>query len=321
MNNIQSRWFLGLGGTLLVALAGCDVSVGKCDRDDAGECVNLFPDDDEDGGTGKSDAGRDRSVADAGVDGAAADAGDVDASGADAGGADAGDIGPAITVDEFCIAQLATAVSWRDQLEDFCVAKDLDWRNSFLSLSLAYTDASEDKCVNERKASIASGSIVFDGTHAQRCASIFADQFTAPPASFPAAGLDIAMYEATIGHGAQTLVQIPQCRAAFKGTLARDKVCADSLECVDGLRCLVATGNTRTCQPAVTPPGICARTSDCADGFTCAGPDGGAKSCIPSNDLRLDGGGCFLSAECVSGSVCTDAGKCAPAVANLICEP
>ena len=65
---------------VLLALSACEVHVGKCEKDDAGECVDLFPDD-EDGGDQEEDAGLDGGRCDGGKDGGGGDGGKNDAGG------------------------------------------------------------------------------------------------------------------------------------------------------------------------------------------------------------------------------------------------
>lgn len=331
MSMMQTRWILA--GSLLAAVAGCDVDIVDCDKepdakvcqdDDTGDGDDVDDDAGDEPGedAGKSDAGK----TDAG------DAGKSDASTTDAGkdgGVDAGpseDSGPApaITVDDFCAAQLKTAVAWRDALEELCggITKDKDARDAFLQEVLAYApDDAEGKCITARNAPITAGNTTFDGTKAMACADAFAANFMAPPDPFPmSGGIDLAMYEAKIAHGAPTLIQIPACRATFKGKLARDKACTDHFECVDGLRCLSAPGNTTTCQTALTV-GTCTTTSQCADGYTCVGSTaGGGKTCVKSDALPLSGGNCSFSIECATDYVCNGSNKCANPTANVVCK-
>jgi predicted esterase len=58
--------------------------------------------------------------------------------------------------------------------------------------------------------------------------------------------------------------------------------------------------------------GICTRTSDCRPGYDC---EAARKICLPSASV-LQGGTCWLSAECVAGNYCTQQGICAPSGAQ-----
>lgn len=307
-------------GSMLSALSGCDVSVGHCDRDDAGDCVDLFPDDDagdeEDGGSkdagGKDAGGKDAGDADGDAAGEDSDA-DVDAG---------GDAGDAISVDEFCIELLKNAVAWRDALEGLCDRQEQGARDLFLQKVLAYApDDAEGKCITARNAVLDGGKATYDGKQAMACATAFAEGFAPPPDPFPTEGINLAQYEASIAHGAPALIQIPQCRETFKGTLKRDAKCSDNFECIDGLRCLPAPGQTTTCQPALVG-GTCVQSSNCADGYMCVGdPDaGGGKTCVKSDKLPQSGGNCYFSAECSDGLVCTSR-KCAQPTTSVICAP
>jgi hypothetical protein len=316
---------------LVTGLAGCDVTVHDCTKEpDAKICLDDEEDEDagdepidEDGSidAGKSDGG---TKSDGGADAGKNDGGTSADGGKDGStdGATSADSSTApITVDEFCTAQLRTAVAWRDALEVLCggMTKDKQVRDDFLQRSLAYAaDDAEGKCITSFNAPIMAGNTTFDGSKAMACADAFAGNFMAPPDPFPTAGIDLAMYEAMIAHGAPTLVQIPVCRAAFKGKLTRDKACSSPFECIEGLRCLPAPGSIKTCQPALTS-GTCERTSDCTDGYTCVGSDaGGGRTCVKSD--ALTGGNCSLSVECATGYVCNSSNKCANPVASVICK-
>jgi hypothetical protein len=313
MDNAQIRWIVA--GFMLSALAGCEVHVGHCKKDDAGDCVDLFPDDDGgglDGGEDDDVDAADASHHDAGKSDAAAEDAGRDAGLSD-GGRDAQ--AEALTLEDFCIAQYAKAVLWRDALEDYCGNHEVAARESFLQLSFAYPpgDAVGD-CITKRTSS----NVTYDGSRAQACADAFTAQFPEPPADFPDAGVDLSTYTSTVAHGAASLVQIADCRATFKGKLGRDKTCADSFECTDGLRCLTAPGDITTCQPALIG-GVCLRSSDCADSYTCVGSDAsGGKTCVKSDELPL-AGNCQFSFECAQDRICNDSGKCAPPQPDVIC--
>jgi hypothetical protein len=294
----DSRWLLGLGGTLLLALAGCDVSVGKCDRDDAGHCI--FEDDDEDGGddrdSGRGDAGKDGSVADGGVDGAVADGG-VDGGGTDA-GTDASIVGTPIDLETFCAAQLQPALAWRDAFDLCCPASIPADVTDFLKDVLLYVEDAQGACVTARSAS---SKVTYDATKAAACAAEFAKGFAQPPASCPATGFDLEIFEGMIGHGAQSLAQIPACREAFKGSTKQGDPCTDPLECAAGLRCSGVVG-TKTCQKAVELNGGCEGDGECVGGLTCAGSSAsGGKQC---RELATSTATCSRSKECESGLVC-----------------
>lgn len=329
MSANQNRSIL-VASLLLVGVVGCDIDVHDCDEEpDAAICQD---DEDEDAGDPWTDD-EDASV-DAGRRDAAADAsrdGSLDGSregGADAGG-DARTDGSAsseggsssISVSEFCAEQLKTAVAWREALDELCggITKDRELRDTFLSEVLAYRgDDPEGACIATRNAAIMTGNTTYDGTKAQACADAFAGNFMMPPSPFPTNGIDLAMYEAKIAHGAPTLVQIPVCRMAFAGKLARGMPCADNFECRDGLRCLDAPGGGKTCEPALAG-GTCLQNSNCADNYTCVGSSqGGGRTCVKSTDLPLNGGNCALAFECAEGLDCVS-GKCANPVANVVC--
>lgn len=326
------------GALLIAGLTGCEVTRVDCDETPEADICQDDPEDDSgidwDSDTpepdasldGGSDGGRDGGSADGGdasSDGGSADGGSSDGGSSDGGSSD-GSTSEPLTIDEFCVAQLETAVAWRDALEDLCggstAASD---RSTFLQEVFAYApDDAEGKCITARQAPVTAGNSTFDGTKAQGCVDAFLASFDAPPDPFPTDGIDLAMYEAKVAHGAPTLIQIPACRATFKGKLTRGKACTDHFECLDGLRCLDAPGGGRTCETALVG-GTCTQSSQCADGYTCVGATGagGGRTCVKSTELPLNGGNCSFSLECSEGLVCNASNKCGNPTAQVICKP
>jgi hypothetical protein len=306
------------------AVGGCEFTKVDCDETpDAAVCQDdedidaggLFEDDADIDGShdgGRSDASADGGGSDGGVDGG---------SDARVDGAQSDATTAPLTVDEFCIAQISVAVAWRDFLEANCTGNTAE-QTAFLQDVFGYVDDAEGKCITGRKAAIDSGNSTYDGSKAQACADAYNADLALPPASFPSAGIDSAMYEATIGHGAPFPIQIPACRATFKGKLSRGQRCSDHFECLDGLRCLDAAGNTKSCEPAISG-GTCTVSSQCADGYTCVGSPttGGGKTCVSNSALPLSGGNCEVSRECATDLVCNSSYKCANPVAAVICKP
>lgn len=306
-------------------MAGCDVDVIDCDKEpDAKICQ---PDDeDEDAGDERvedEDAEVDAGKLDGGPDASKDGGGNQDAANDGSSDGAAMTDGGSITVDEFCVALFTTAVKWRDELEALCgPANEVAAREDFLELVLRYgADDAEGKCIAALNAPVEAGKATFDGSKATACADSFAGAFLSPPDPFPTSGVDLAMYEAKIGHGAPPLIQIPVCRATFKGKLARDATCSDNFECVDGLRCLEAPGGGRTCQTARIG-GTCTASPNCADGYTCVGSpeSGGGKTCVKNDALPLSGGNCQVSAECATDYICNASFKCANPIATVICR-
>lgn len=325
--------FLYLGAFALAALGGCDVTTVDCDeKPDADICQDDPEDDggdewpDDDGGSktdgGKADAGKsDAGTADGGKTDASTDAGTTDGGSSDGATSDGAAASP-LTIDEFCVAQLKVAVSWRDALEGLCGStKNASERNDFLRDVLGYVDDGEGKCVTALNAAIATTNTTFDGTKAQVCVDTYNAQLALPPDPFPTAGIDLTMYESKIGHGAQQLIQIPICRQALKGKATNGKTCTGHFECAEGLRCLEASGGAKTCQTARVG-GTCTATAQCADGYTCVGSatSGGGKTCVKNDALPTNGGNCEISRECATDLVCNASGKCATPVASEICK-
>jgi hypothetical protein len=306
---------LALGALLLSS--GCEVSTckgAKCFKD-AGDFFG------HDSGT---DGGATSDGAVGTTDGAAGD-GDVQAdggnhSGNDGGSGDAG--GGGLTLEDFCTAEFVTAIAWRDYFGDNCTTQNFPFaqRDTFLQL-LAYSgDNAIDMCIAQRMAPISAGNTTYDGTKAAACAAAFAQQIDGPGSDKPTDGIDLGDLESKLGHGGQVLVQIPACRAAFKGKLQADAPCTDGFECTDGLRCMTAPGNTKTCQLAIGNAGTCTNNSDCGDGLTCIGSQASGRVCRPANDLGLNGANCTFSKECAEGLVCGNGGKCAVPTADVVCK-
>lgn len=316
---MMTRWWgIGVG---LLALAGCEVSVGKCSqRDDAGQCV--FEDDfpDFDGGLGADASSPDAAGSDGGdfADGAIADAG----AGSDGGMVDSGALNPT----QFCEGQYAAALKWRALLEDpACGCNSAEDVRYFLGAVFIFSDSTITDCLNLVDRVVAGGGS-FVPTQAAACAARFASQFPATPASCPSAGIDIGTIEATVGHGVQLVQQLPECRAALVGSKAQGQPCTNALECASGLRCYATMGAGLACRPARSLNESCTpRLGDCADGFVCSanvvsGSGEVSSTCIPANDLKGPGGRCSISAECDSGYLCDgNRHECVSSAPELIC--
>jgi hypothetical protein len=324
MKNVEIRWLLGCSqvlvlGASVVALSACDVSVGHCKKDDAGECVDLFPDDDggqddEDGGAldgGRSDAGKD-----AGGD-AQAD-GSMDAGASSEDGGDAGDAGSSsdsevrdpLTIREFCEAALAPGQAWADKMDECCSSAAVGSAEHDRLLALFGSPAGgASDCEDRQQALIDSGNVTFDGKYAAACADAIAANYDdmAPPADCPSGdGYFLPEIEAMVGHGAQAPQQIPVCRKAFVGKLAAATTCTSDWHCSDNRVCRAGSGG-QTCQDPVPEGGTCDDAFDCAYGTTCVGNDSsgtGGKRCIATDDLGLNTAKCTRSAECIVGLVC-----------------
>lgn len=321
----RRSWVIGLG---LLAI-GCEPEVGKCGQGAGDEC--LDPAAELDGGMGV-DAGR-REAGSSTQPSSLRDASRADAARSDA--RVAGDSGPSVlTMEQFCHAQLAVAVAWRDLFESEacgCAADDEEEqtvRSNFLASVLGYAGADpEASCIFSRELWSSDNHIAFHPERAAGCVQSFISQFAPPPSGCP---VDVAHYESLIAHGAQTLVQLPECRAAMIGTVAAGHECTDpqfqgdrGLDCMPGLRCQIGLGGVRpTCQPAQDVDQRCQRTSDCGDGLICSGlPGRAALTCVPSTALRASAERCRSSPECQANYVCDDNidGKCVPPVPKLIC--
>lgn len=317
--NLQRLGWLGMG-SLLIALTGCEIK--KCDKD-AGEC--NFDWDDRDGSTDEESDASSNGDGDGGtLDGGDIDGGDGDGDG-DGGGAEDASTGEPITLAEFCEAQFATAVAWRDfmELDCFCPNDTIADREAFLATVLAYPDNAVGLCEDRYGALESEGKLTFVGTKAQACAKAFADQFAAPPSSCPQEGFNLWKLEADMGHGVSVLAQIPVCREALVGKVGADEACNDSIECAGSLRCRSAPGGGKTCQSPVPTNGTCTNNGECADGHTCVGSNaGGGRACRRNDDLAINGGNCSFSKECVAGLVCDELKCVAPTISNddNICE-
>lgn len=331
MSTIRLRWFLS--GTALFALAasGCDVSVGSCDKDDAGECVDLFPDEDGGDAGGKKDSG----AADAGADSAASDDADTDAESGDA-NTDAGDdaaVAEPLDINAFCAEVVSPGAAWATTFNDIdcCTTNEGTSQEAKSILGVyGYSDSATTDCIKfyddlVKGKAPAAGTVTFDGRFAHECAVALNETFP-PPAACPAAGFDAEAIVASAGHGAQRASQIPSCRKTFAGKLARDAECDRDIECGSGLVCMPSPGGagSRACQPVLGIGGLCEESNDCGSGLTCVGSTKaqGVKQCVAVTDLVLSGS-CADSRECVVGRVCGSDNKCTPAAvtapADFIC--
>jgi hypothetical protein len=309
MNAKQARWLVA-SSLAIGTLAGCEKV--DCDKTPEKEiCQDDFLDDD-DGGTEDEDAtvpsadggarldgGRDASSdASASLDGSARD-GSVS-------GNDGSMSSTSLTVTEFCEAQLAAALAWRDAFDTCCPGAKPAAVTTFLSGVVAYVEDAVGRCEDLRKAPITAMKITYDGSKAGACASAYAQAYALPPATCPTDGFDLEILEGMIGHGAQALAQIASCREAFKGSTKQGQACEDQLECASGLRCAGETGK-KTCQNTVASSGTCNSNSECADGLTCVGSSAsGGKQC---RELAGSSGKCERSSECETSFVCRASGS------------
>lgn len=320
---MKLRWGTTLFG--LLAVAGCDVSVCT-DRDALGNCVDIhFPDFDAtvrvDGG-GTSDG----AVSDAGAVVVAPDGGLAMSDGGMDGGAvvDAGPVAPtSLTLQQFCELRYAVAMQWRDAYFAKCCLsnQDLATSNDILGKSFSFPVDMDPVgiCVSSIQG-LPPANLTFVGTAAAACAARISSQFAAPPAVCPAAGIDVNMLEATIGHQVASPVQLSECRAAFVGQVALGGACTNSLECKAGARCLGDSG-AKTCRAPTDASGSCAFTSECADGLVCVRAAGSTNGqvCRPASEPLDVTVSCTQSTECRSGLICT-AEKCANPTPSLICK-
>jgi hypothetical protein len=326
---MKLRWEIMCGLLVMAAgIAGCDVEACS-DRDESGACsFDGFRGDaglDIDAGDAARSSGDSATPGDSAVDGGGAVQVDASSVGQlDGGNVDAAP--PPLARAAFCDSQYRTAMQWRDLLEGLgCPcdsAADRDGRAYLVEVVLLFNGVAQCNVQLDRLAS----NTVYNPGAAATCAAAFDAQFQAPPppSSCPAIGFDIAALESMIAHGAQSLAQIPACRVAFAGTLARDVACRESMECAGGLRCLPVPGGGTSCQPARSTNAPCAVNSDCADGHVCAGSQATGRTCIQTGalSLRPQGGNCATSTECIQSLVCDlVAGKCVQPSPDVICQP
>jgi hypothetical protein len=329
-------WGIGLGLFALVAV-GCDVSV--CTKDVDGKCFD-FPDLEFDGGirfdaSVDSGARSDGQVAPA--DGAVVVDGssvvDGGALGIDGGQVDGGAGPTQLSIEDFCDAEYKTAKAWRDRLEQCCTrspavtdASELLLANSFFYGLDSTGKDSVEKCIDGLKASAAN--LTYVPAAAPACAAAYNAQFTAAPAACPAEGFAVEVLESSIGHMAASLNQLPECRAAIVGKIARDATCGNSFECQPGLRCLVIPGGgAKSCRPPLDRGNPCTVTSECADGLVCMGlaSGSGGRVCYAKTEplevnSACDGeGSAGGSTECRTGLICLN-NKCSAPQTTVICK-
>lgn len=313
ISRLQLGWLLS--GSILLVSTGCDVNVHKCKGNDDPQCdFGDFGDGDGDtelDGSTKGDAATDADSG-PGDGGPRGDGGPLD---------DGGLTGQPLTISEFCKVALAPALSWDAKLDLCCVASEANGskeRDRILSF-FGFPPTGVTAC----EAQADSANITFVEAKAEPCAKKLAAFYNvAPPANCPSGeGFFLPELEATVGHGAQHISQIPECRAAFVGKIKLDDPCTSDLECADGRTCKGAPGGGNTCQAPLTG-GICTAAADCAPGYVCKGSTLAAgRTCVSKeSDLGVNGGACTGSSECPVGSVCAARDVCAAPPCALICR-
>ena len=308
----NGRWVQALSAAALVGVVGCDAIESRCVS--VGGCFDpdFLPDLD-----------------------AAIDAATIDAETASLdGGVDAGgqldvpftpDAGPGLSISQFCDAQFATARAFSDGA-CHCLGADIEGLNYVREVVLRYPGSTA--CIEAVEAIVAKTS--YDPQQAAACAARFDAQFELPAgvSSCAASGFDVGELAASVGKGAQTLVQLPECRATFVGSKLRDARCTTSLECSSGLRCLPLPGTPlgaggavpSSCQPARPLNEACATSSDCSDGLICSGVTETTQTCIAVSALKSEGGRCRASYECRLGLACNGQGVCQPPMPDVVCK-
>lgn len=311
---------------LMTAMSGCDVSVGHCDRNDAGRCVfgaDEPPEFGSDGGQVDSGAA-DASVVDAALalDSAspsAADAGTlVDASGDDA------SVAPQMTIEDFCRELNRVGFGWADRLDECCISpaeRVSATAADILNAVGAYSDTAVGGCIAFYEGLVAQKAVTFSPGRATACVDAFTAAYPPPPACSPS-GVDLQAVRSMVGHGAPQLAQIQACRETLPGIVRRDAACTRNFECAVGLTCLplfTAQGGS-TCRPPSQVGERCETAAHCAGGLTCVGSTTFGRTCRPVTEL-VEIGRCESSQECVPGRVC-DQGMCMLAVlgTDVICR-
>jgi|GEM_PF-3743710 len=309
MNSRRHGWLLG--SSLLLAAAGCDVSIGHCDRD-----AGCFDDhgffDDVDAGHmdgGKGDAGPTGDGGDNHDAGSDAGPETGDGGGGDA-GSDAGTFtGEPLMLSEFCEAYQQRRVQWASAIEGCCMENPAAHGvEANIVLDVFGPDDGANGCITKHRAFIDNQTVVFHPDKAGACADAFLAQYAKPPSDCPQGGFDSEQLRATLAHGSQLIQQLPACRAALEGTVPEGSPCSDAIECANGNRCLPGVGQQTTCQKPIVANGTtgqCGKTAaSCADGTICVGNNDSTRFCTPVGSLNQTIS-CSFSRECVQGSYCS----------------
>ena len=134
------------------------------------------------------------------------------------------------------------------------------------------------------------------------------------------------LFAQLVGKGSITDV----CGRVFSGTVAENKPCQSSYECVNGNICAVVPGSTASvCEPQVQKNmgDQCANAGEtCATDSYCAMPTGGGVfQCVAS---KQEGQACDATTPCISTERCTATQTCEarvganrPCTTNDDCEP
>ena len=313
----------------LFVITSCDVEVGDCRQDDAGECVDLFPDEPDASlsidASSQRDAVVDSTVADA--DQTVVDAG-MDASGSMDAGQPADSAVPTLmTLEQFCGALNRRGLDWATKLDECCLntqERTSAQARSILNLIGAYSEDAVDNCLRFYNGLVADGGgVTYQPQFAASCVTAFIDAYPAPPAGCPSAGFDVELQRSTVGHGAPQLAQLPACREALRGQIMAELPCARDFECAPGLTCLpIATGSDAgsRCRAPSTANGFCETNADCALGYACVGSRDFGRVCRSTQEL-VDTGRCEAAQECKVGKVCASGMCAAPVLGDVICRP
>lgn len=316
---MKRAWGTLVLGALALAGSGCEDGLEFCtNRDDAGQCPDI-PDFDanfdmdatppaSDGGT---DARTDATTTDSAIGDASMDAQVPDAAAP-----------TSYNIEEFCAALYGVAKAWQGKFDQCCLNSDtaLD-RSIFLLGALLYDDGYEDDAKESVGACVAKinasngPKLTYNASAAVTCATKFASQFTPPPDS---CGFALEMLEATNGHQARAIPQIPECRAAFGGKVGFAQTCTNEFECADGKRCIETQG-AKACRDPLGVSLPCIETRDCADGLICQGTASGGRTCQPSSLPVEVSSNCLFSTECRTGLFCGPDSKCIAPGTFTIC--
>lgn len=298
-----------LSGSLLLSLAGCDVSIGKCKEDDAGDCDFGF-DEDEDIDSGKSDGGDGDGEGDGSVEGdAGLDAGDDTDAGGDGDGDGDGPVyeGEPLELEELCEAFVSRRAAWESLLDD-CECSFEDSNELRSQLGMFGSDDRGFGCTTAYEKTLTSEHVTYRAAAAGACADAFLKYLEAAPKSCPEIGFVASYFAAHAGKGIAHPAQLAACQATFEGDLNENALCENDWECKGDLRCrLPGEGAAeRKCLRPVPLRGLCTRDQDCTSGSLCIreNAEGSTSSCVSERDLKISGGHCSRHPECADGYVC-----------------
>lgn len=139
-----------------------------------------------------------------------------------------------------------------------------------------------------------------DPTHLPECLDAIRAQTPPPPEECDSAAL---AGQSSQARAMDSILDLPECRPLFAGTLEAGEECLGDAQCVEGLDCL-----SDGCGVRLGEGEVCINNADCEAGLHCAGAAQVQGVC---SGPKPSGATCDLGDVCAAGLTCN----------GLICEP